>query len=243
MEEFNEQVLSNVGDSFTKYHGVISSFRKKFIDKNIVYRGMTNAKWELKPSIGRLDIDDPIRESTERRIFEQFKQQALPYLDFTPRNEWEWLALAQHHGLPTRLLDWTTNPLIALYFSVEDDASDSDSVVWLYIDDARSVVMDSFSEQSDAYNSDPLKIPADRDALIFEPAHLNKRIIAQNGLFTVHSTPTKPFYPEKIYKVIIPARVRKKLKEQLYYYGIHEGAVYPGLDGLSRKIKWVNSFK
>ncbi|HED2715663.1 TPA: FRG domain-containing protein, partial [Enterobacter asburiae] len=134
IEEFNERVLSVTGDSFTRYHDIISGFRKKFNDKNIVYRGMTNAKWELKPSIGRLDIEDSAREATERLIFEQFKQQALPYLDFTPRNEWEWLALAQHHGLPTRLLDWTTNPLIALYFSVEDDASINDSVVWLYID-------------------------------------------------------------------------------------------------------------
>lgn len=243
IEEFNERVLSLTGDSFTRYHDVISGFRKKFTNKNIVYRGMTNSKWELKPSIGRLDIEDSSREGTERLIFEQFKQQALPYLDFTPRNEWEWLALAQHHGLPTRLLDWTTNPLIALYFSVEDDASTNDSVVWLYIDDASPIEIESLGDQTEIFESDPLKIPADRDAIIFEPAHLNKRIIAQNGLFTVHSTPTKPFYPEKIYKVIIPAGLRRKLKEQLYHYGIHEGAVYPGLDGLSRKIKWVNTFK
>jgi hypothetical protein len=202
---------------------------------------MSNSKWDLKPSIGRLYIGDSDLEKRERDIFEQFKQQALPYITFTPRNEWEWLALAQHHGLPTRLLDWTENPLVALYFAVQDESVSFDAVVYLYIDNSAPINIRSVDTDGSQPYQDPLSIPSNPEAPRYIPAHLNQRIIAQSGLFTIHPTPTKPFASEQIYKIVIPKNIRRRLKEQLYRYGVHEGTVYPSLDGLSRKIKWLNS--
>lgn len=229
----DEYQKESVND-FIGYHSLVEKFQDENEGANVLFRGMADAKWNLLPSVGRLPLDAIKIEATEIEVFEQFKQQALPYIDFNPRNNWEWLALAQHHGLPTRLLDWTVNPLTALYFAVEDESIKSDSVVYVYID--RDKPIDIHHEDF----SDPLNIPTDKVAPRYIPAHLTSRIIAQSGLFTVHQQTTKPFTSKNIYKIIIPNKTRRKFKQQLYRYGIHQGTVYPGLDGLSNHIRWLS---
>jgi type I restriction-modification system DNA methylase subunit len=219
---------------FIDFHRIIERFQASGKGKTIVFRGMADAKWQLIPSVGRLSLYSMWIEENEKKIFEQFKQQALPYLDFTPRNDWEWLALAQHHGLPTRLLDWTINPLIALYFAVEDESIKSDAIVYVYIDDATPIDIN----HKDFV--DPLNIPTDKVSPCYIPAHLTSRIIAQSGLFTIHQQVSMPFASDSIHKIIIPKAQRSNLKHQLYRYGIHKGTVYPGLDGLSSHIKWFS---
>ncbi|MBN2526832.1 MAG: N-6 DNA methylase [Deltaproteobacteria bacterium] len=241
VDEYRKEVLNEKVDPFIQYHALIQKYVMENNTKTIVYRGMADASWELKPGIGRIQIDDSERGGCERKMFDEFKQQALPYLDFTPRNEWEWLAMAQHYALPTRLLDWTSNPLIALYFAVEDESSKTDAAVLLFLDSEPPLDINGQDSEGNALYNDPLNLPTDKEAPRYSPAHLNQRIIAQSSLFTVHPVPTKPFTSEQIYKVVIPKALRAGLKQQLYRYGVHEGTVYPGLDGLSRQIKWLNT--
>jgi len=82
-------------------------------DTRFFFRGLERSDYELIPKIGRETHVNPDGYYNEKRIFDRFINQARPYLSSEPKNLWEWLVFAQHHGLPTRLLDWTSNPLVA----------------------------------------------------------------------------------------------------------------------------------
>lgn len=97
-------------NNFTDFINTIDQFSELFI-----YRGVSKSNYKLIPSIARnkpkIDL-----VSLENSMMLIFKKQAQSILKFEPKNELEWLSLAQHHGLPTRLLDWSTSPLVALFF-------------------------------------------------------------------------------------------------------------------------------
>ena len=157
-----------------------------------------------------------------------FKQRALPLLDFMPRNDWEWLAIAQHHGLPTRLLDWTRNPLVAAFFAVEEQFN-GDSAIYV-LRNKKMLLTDKIP--------DPFKR---KNVGKFVPAHVTKRIIAQFGLFTIHPNPAIPLVSDEVEKLVIPSRLRKPLKDVLFRYGINRGSLFPDLDGLATSIQWMRT--
>jgi type I restriction enzyme M protein len=215
--------------SFEHFHSEVQQLNPE----NAVYRGVKDKDFKLEPSIMRLgysDEDELI--NAEKRLFKAFKQQALPHLEYTPKNDWEWLALAQHHGLPTRLLDWSRNPLVALYFAVEED-SVTDSAIYVLTDRKDSIGPDKIDS--------PLDLKAKDDVRRYTPDNLTPRIIAQNGLFTAHTNLMTAFTSQQMIKFIIPSGLRNKLKKQLSVYGINRFSIYPGLDGLSNHLKWIES--
>ena len=209
-------------ESFEAFHEKIQSYDKRFDN----YRGVTVKEYELKPKIGRMPLlRGRSLYRTEALLFGRFKERALPYLEFIPRNDWDWLALAQHHGLPTRLLDWTRNPLAALYFAVEHETT-SDSAVY---------ALKGLTALSLRTNPDPFEFAGNGK---FIPDRVTPRITTQLGIFTIHSKPENEFISDKLDKLIIPNKIRENLKNMLDTYGINRATLFPDLEGLASHITW-----
>jgi hypothetical protein len=212
--------------SFAELHEIIESYDAR----TVIYRGVKSARYPLIPKIGRIVPPDSARsrEANEQEILRLFKEKALPYLDFMPTSDWDWLALGQQHGLPTRLLDWTGNPLVACYFAVEE-ASQDDSVIYVYQDETY-ILVDKYPNPF-RYN----KVGK------FIPRHLTPRITTQGGLFTIHPDPYQAFESDDVDKIIIPNEIRSKLRRTLNKYGVDRLSLFPGLDSLSVYIEWLQS--
>ena len=209
-------------ESFVDFHQSVLSFNTD----QIIFRGVKDKDYVLLPQIGRIFREQPeVRETEERQMFLLFKERSLPYLEFTPRNDWDWLALAQHHGLPTRLLDWTRNPLVALFFAVEDEGCSDSAVYALKDQEILSISL----------KSDPLQYPK---VAKFVPDWIIQRIINQLGVFTIHPCPTDVFSPANLEKLIIPQKVHQELKKTLDKYGVNRATLFADLDGLASYIAW-----
>ena len=211
-------------ENFSQFHERIQRYDQRFA----VYRGVSNASYDLVPKIGRpgTHLKRPL-EKAERSMFELFRNRSLPFLSYTPRSQWEWLGLMQHHGAPTRLLDWSRNPLVAAYFSVETDGT-NDSAVYVWRNKKRPIEVDG---------PGPFEI---KEVRKFIPAHYSERIIAQSGVFTVHPSPMTAMMSDDLEKIVILQKFRKAMKDTLFKYGIHRATLFPGLDGLADHISWLH---
>lgn len=213
-----------------------------------MYRGQANIDWPLTPSIGRLleNMNKEVRYSDwlgfEQSLLTDFQRLSTPYLKYSPNSRIEWLVEAQHYGLATPLLDWSSSPLKALYFAVEKKEEDHiDGVV--YIIEPRSVSLS------------PKSLDSYRHLEFYYPKHTNERLIAQDALFTIFP------YPETLVKlddlresncfshqslrsmrtIKIDSVNKPNLREQLNILGINHMSMYPGIEGVTKHI--MNSYK
>jgi len=201
-----------------------------------MYRGVPNSTFELIPSVGRFQTnkDKNLNVGNEMDILNEFKSIAYPYIKDYNFDTIELLSFGQHHGLPTRLLDWTQNPLIAVFFAVdkpltEDEEKQKDFYSCVYIHKEEYII-----EPCEPF--DPFTINRVR---YYSPKKVDNRITAQEGIFTVHNDPYTPWEPEGLEKVLIHKEVRKKIKETLCRLWINASSLYPGVDGIAEYVKYV----
>ncbi|WP_257326239.1 FRG domain-containing protein [Pseudoalteromonas rhizosphaerae] len=230
--------MEKVIESFEHFHKLFSGWPSQ---TRYYFRGVSKSYYELIPSLGR--SNDVTGYYDEQRMLREFKSQAQAYINKIPNNDWEWLALAQHHGLPTRLLDWTTNPLVALYFAVKDDIEISEQEKSNGYDGSSAFYFL-------VYKTPPLDITVSKSPIdyvdnedgrghgLFWPPHATPRIKAQSGVLSVQQDPSMPFsYGSRLEKYIIPQHLRIKFRQILNAYGINDSSMFPDLDGLASHLK------
>lgn len=204
----------------------------------VIYRGHGAQSFQLKPKVGRLNPPKAsVRTSVnEPLMLELFRRQSPARITITTQSDWELLAIAQHHGMATRLLDWTRNPLAALYFAVSNQCETrnkdgspceeaAEIIAW------RSTKVDL----TQPLPKNPFRIS---QVVKYVPRITTPRLRVQSGLFTVHPQPSSEFNPPGITRIRIPFLRRKELKDSLFRHGINESVLFPDLDALARHIEW-----
>jgi len=214
-----------IATNFGELHSRLEPFLS---DKGWVFRGHSDAKWALLPKAGR----DPYRSVPDRVVFETWKRRAVEYVTVRPTDDWDWLAIAQHHGLATRLLDWSLNPLNAAFFALRDETGADAEIIAI---------------RPKYYARPGQQLPMEvAEVSLFRPRAVVPRIVRQGGVFTLHPDPTVSLDADQtqidgILRVVIPKDNRQTLLAQLAFYGINSATLFPDLDGLSAFVNWCVS--
>jgi len=199
-----------------------------------VFRGHSDINYNLLPSVGRGLHTSKSREKYEQSLFDIFQREAHGFLATVPANEWEWLSIAQHHGLPTRLLDWTHNPLVALYFAVEANSGSDGQIFALQ---ALTKAAESVRTASPFSIASPVK---------YYPNIVTSRIRAQEGLFVACASVEVPLDQAlrsdwRIESLRVPANRKAHLRYELFRLGVHASSLFPDVDGLASRIRWQHT--
>ncbi len=221
------------------------------------FRGVGNAAYPQVTSLRRLG--GPY-ERLEPHLLRNFKKYA--HRDVVERDSlWHWLAMAQHHGLPTRLLDWSYSPLVAMHFATARlDMMKTDGAVWVINYEAahqrvpRPLREELRNEGANAFTPEILTRACaslqELDSLsdevflvMFEPPSIDDRIVNQYALFSMLSSPSETLddwavkHSDICRKVIIPAALKWEVRDKLDQANITERVLFPGLDGLTAWLK------
>lgn len=202
-----------------------------------IFRGQRRY-WPLLPRVAG-DVPRDTILTNEKRLLDQFKKKAPPCLQIAPTNDLDWLVVAQHHGLPTRLLDWTYNPFVALWFALEkSEKEESQPEVWM------------LSTNKDEH------VPSLKDARpfsgnrtkVFKPSFPIPRLIAQMGCFTLFKYIEKShegFVPleknvalrKRLTRVRIVNDSRDKILRELSGMGYTRDRLYPDINEVAKQVK------
>lgn len=241
--ELQEMLFHNTWDDR------ISRHRSPFI-----YRGINDGAHRLHTSLQRLG--GPF-DRLEKHIIRNFKKYA--HRDASHGSSvWNWLAVAQHHGLPTRLLDWTYSPYVSLHFATNDLTQyDRDGAIWVlnYVELKNylpnKLLEAIHKEQSNVFTAEMLSSVCsslseldqflEDDFLVFlEPPSLDNRIVNQFALFSLLSNPRTILddwllqHDEVYSKIVIPQALKWEIRDKLDQANITERVLFPGLGGLSQ---------
>jgi hypothetical protein len=230
----------------------LGRFRSPF-----AFRGLSNAEYDLKTSLIRLE---GVYHQLEPVILRSFQKYA--YRDASPGNSiWNWLAVAQHHGLPTRLLDWSSSPYIAVHFATaEVDNFHKDGVIWCLnavrlrewmpervrqvLEDEHAIMftVDMLSRIASSLPDFDRLLP-EPFLIMMEPPSMDDRIVNQAALFSLMSSPKAVVNewladkPDLFHRIIIPSELKWEVRDKLDTMNMNERILFPGLDGLSQYLK------
>ncbi len=224
--------------------------------QNPWFRGQANIEWALRPTLYRGDFEHQL----EREMLRDFRAYASEFLEHRERKDIDWLFLAQHHGLPTRLLDWTENPLVSLYFACKDSSQGSaDAVVWSLnpwelnkfsiglqtVPPTDSPILDGYViDLSDS--TFPRLVKAEFPIAV-RPYHRFRRSNAQSGLFTVHGKKVQAIDKTTFVRrnrsacfrsIVVPKDRKLGLLRELYAVGMHPGALFQTIEGFAETVSF-----
>ncbi|MEM6263088.1 MAG: FRG domain-containing protein [Bacteroidota bacterium] len=235
------------------FHDAWNSYLQRYRSA-YVYRGLEDHTYELTTTLNRLG-----ESHLEKHLLRNFIKYSK--IDDSGRSTWNWLALAQHHGLPTRLLDWTYSPLVALHFATADFTKyDKDGCIWAinYVDAKRYLPdqLKAIIEEEGSHiftpqmldravrNLKELALLKRADfAVFFEPPSIDERIINQYAVFSMMSNPNTVIShwlkgkEIKYFNIRIPAALKWEIRDKLDQSNINERVLFPGLDGLATWLK------
>lgn len=228
---------------------------------NYVYRGMPNTDYKMTTSLRRNCRQ--LERTLEPAILKNFAKYAVIEDPSVANSVWQQMILGQHHGLPTRLLDWTHSALVALHFAVTEDnlerMTEHDSVVWrIDIDELHARLPEKYQaimrqNKAEVFSVDMLTQAAsslsqyDADMgqeamVVIEPPSINQRIVNQYAFFSVIPLDMEDVeqfldrHTAQTVKYVIDRDLRWRVRDMLDQLNMSERIVYPGLDGLS---KWI----
>jgi hypothetical protein len=215
---------------------------------DVLFRGQRRSGWVLEPTLARINVRNKgdSRLDVEKELVRGFRRQYMPHLNQQLTDDWEVLAVAQHHGLNTRMLDWTQNPLAALWFAVrkpaEGDPKES-AVVFMF-----QPATDDYADGERQRGVSPYEV---NRTLFYQPDHRTQRIVAQGGWLSVHAwnegdrnfsrLDKLPPYASRIKRVHIPPDAFCDIRDRLDRIGVNEASLFPDLDGLCTHLNWYHS--
>jgi hypothetical protein len=206
-------------------------------EKHTLYRGERLAERKLLTKIGQVKnkMGEKLTPKDEAMILRAFQKRTSLQMIKEPSSPTDWLMLARHHGLPTRLIDFTTNPLVALFFAVEKEMPSKDK-------DKNSIVyglLNSTTTKQEKIN-DPFTIESN---LVINPYYLNERMFSQQSRFLIIANPLNEIEEAQMLRIEIPDSFRKKIKGDLNRFGINKMNLFRDLDSIASFIKWSHTDK
>ncbi len=223
---------------------------ERFRDRDVIYRGVDDDAqlWPVavrsflrsrggEPGSGDGEVLRSFR-AYEARLFAAFCREAAALPEHQPRDPWQWLALAQHYGLPTRLLDWSSSPLVALFFAASRENGAGARVYaldWGVAGDDDGLIDPALQRGS----------PLDYDGSIarFAPAVVSRRMAAQGGVFTIQGNPLRDLRRvagTRLSGYDIATEERGEILIDLFRLGISASALFRDMPGIAQTLRWVH---
>ena len=224
------------------------------------FRGLGSTEHHLSNSLLRLAAGRASITTLEQSLLRNFSKYAHAQPAPGVESVWHWLALGQHHGLPTRLTDWTYSPFVALHFATDDpEEYERDGLVWcVNFVEANTLLPKRLKtileeEQSQTFTIDMLaefqslkafdSLSKEPFVLFIEPPSLDTRILNQFALFSLMPDPSARLdmwleaHPDLCRRIVVPAELKWEVRDKLDQANINERTLFPGLDGLSQWLE------